>query len=200
MFDFNSLQKSVGYVGHVGKTAQPQGLQVSDKGKIRSDRVGYPQGVSAKLSDLSDRGNVESDTPKPSNGKDCPTYPTYPTQKQGEPKNVAANDPSGVTSWKWLIHFADRESIEVSFSPEVNHAEVLGLYPETVAVELVSQVTNLTAQGLSADKEAAIRSWLVSIGEDDQAIVNETLEMCRRDDGARAYFLGQAEQFRRETH
>jgi hypothetical protein len=87
--NFDSLQKSVGYVGYVGKTAQPRDFQVSDKEKIKSDKVGYPQSVSAKLSDLSDPENVGSDTPKPSNDKD---YPTYPTQKQDKPENVTAND------------------------------------------------------------------------------------------------------------
>jgi hypothetical protein len=83
----------------------------------------------------------------------------------------------------------------VSFSPEATHAEVLRLYPAALAAEPVYSTPNIgQAVPLTADKEAAIRSWLVNIGEGDLRIVDETVERCRQDASAQAYFLGRARQ------
>ncbi len=38
-------------------------------------------------------------------------------------------------SWRWLIHFPDRNPLEVAFSPEASHAEVLDCYPDALAAE-----------------------------------------------------------------
>jgi hypothetical protein len=102
----------------------------------------------------------------------------------------AAND-SPVASWRWLIRFPDRKPIEVSFSPEATHAEVLGLYPEAVAAEPVQDVRQPLST-MATEDEAAIRSWLKSIGEDDPAITEEIIEQCQKDAGARGYFLKRA--------
>jgi hypothetical protein len=113
-----------------------------------------------------------------------------------EALSVAAND-SSPAFWKWLIHFAGREPVEVTFSPEATHAEVLELYPAAEPVPDARQ--SLTP--LTGDEEAAIRGWLESIGETDPAIVAETLERCQRDSGAQGYFLNRAnpEPFDREA-
>jgi len=42
---------------------------------------------------------------------------------------------SATTSYRWLIHFADRNPLEVAFSPAASHAEVLDAYPDALAVE-----------------------------------------------------------------
>lgn len=39
------------------------------------------------------------------------------------------------TAWRWLIHFADRNPLEVAFSPEASHAEALEAYPDALAAE-----------------------------------------------------------------
>jgi hypothetical protein len=106
----------------------------------------------------------------------------------------AANDSSGeapLTSWKWLLHYADREPMTVSFNPEATHGEVLVLYPKALAAEPVVPDAGQSAAPMTGGEEALIRSWLESIGEDDPVIVDETLERCRQDAGARNYFLGQ---------
>ena len=46
----------------------------------------------------------------------------------------AAND-SARKAWRWLIHFADRNPLEVAFSPALSHAEVLASYPDALAAE-----------------------------------------------------------------
>jgi hypothetical protein len=38
-------------------------------------------------------------------------------------------------SYRWLVHFTDREPLEVCFSPEATHGEVLDFYPAAVAAE-----------------------------------------------------------------
>jgi len=45
---------------------------------------------------------------------------------------------------------------------------------------------------LSPDEEAQIRAWLTTIEERDPEIIAETLETCRTDGDARAYFINQA--------
>lgn len=47
---------------------------------------------------------------------------------------LAANDDTA-TSFAWLIHFTDRDPLQVSFSPEVTHAEALASYPDAVTAE-----------------------------------------------------------------
>ena len=49
----------------------------------------------------------------------------------------AANEPDKTVRYAWLIHFVDRDSIMVTFSPMANHAEVLACYPDAVAAEPV---------------------------------------------------------------
>ena len=52
----------------------------------------------------------------------------------------AANiQPFGVSRC-WRLHFPDRNSLEVAFSPAVSHAEVMRLYPETIAAEPFNEV------------------------------------------------------------
>ncbi len=47
--------------------------------------------------------------------------------------------PCGVSRC-WLLHFSDHDSLEVAFSPAVSHAEVMRLYPETIAAESFNEV------------------------------------------------------------
>ena len=102
----------------------------------------------------------------------------------------AAND-AQLTSWRWLIHFRDHEPLEVSFSPEATRDEVLSMYPPALSAEPVQDVRQpLTS--MTREEEQAIRGWLSSIGEDDPAIIEETIEQCRKDAGARSYFLQRA--------
>jgi hypothetical protein len=38
-------------------------------------------------------------------------------------------------SWRWLLHFSDREPVEVRILPEQTHAEVLASHPDAIAAE-----------------------------------------------------------------
>lgn len=48
---------------------------------------------------------------------------------------LLAKGTAAAVSWLWQIHFPDRNPLEVAFSPEASHAEVLALYPTALAAE-----------------------------------------------------------------
>ena len=74
------------------------------------------QGVTAKALPLLAVPLVTPVTPKNSNGRGKAAY------------------------WRWRIHFADRNPLEVAFSPEATHAEVLDFYPSALAAEPVTEL------------------------------------------------------------
>jgi hypothetical protein len=41
---------------------------------------------------------------------------------------------STASSW-WLVHYIDRDPVEVACSPELTHAEILRLRPDAIAAE-----------------------------------------------------------------
>ncbi|MBS1189043.1 MAG: hypothetical protein H6R10_835 [Rhodocyclaceae bacterium] len=50
----------------------------------------------------------------------------------------AANDTS-IRSFWWLIHFIDRDPLEASFCPVVDHGGALAAYPDAVAAEPIHE-------------------------------------------------------------
>lgn len=96
-----------------------------------------------------------------------------------------------ISSSRWLIHFADRNPMEVAFSPAVSHAEVLAIYPDALAAEPAVEVRQ-PGGPLTGDHEAIVRAWLAQIGEVDVDVVGDVLERCRQDDDVRQYFLDRA--------
>lgn len=69
------------------------------------------------------------------------------TQPKGESAIVAkiatvavaaptdAKTADAVTSWRWLVHFADADPQEVHCSPAATHAGILERYPDALAAE-----------------------------------------------------------------
>lgn len=49
------------------------------------------------------------------------------------PKNSNAGERAAF--YRWLIHFADRNPLEVAFSPPARHGEVLADYPDALAAQ-----------------------------------------------------------------
>ncbi|MEF8730286.1 MAG: hypothetical protein V5B34_19120 [Accumulibacter sp.] len=111
--------------------------------------------------------------------------------KTALPAKVSPGD-TATASYCWLIHFADRDPLEVCFSPEAGHAEVLDTYPSALAAEPIEASRRQPATMLTGKKETAVVAWLAQIGESDEAIVGEVLAQCRHDADARQYFLGRA--------
>lgn len=63
-----------------------------------------------------------------------------PQQGQtASPARVGADDTATASRW-WLIHFAERDPAEVSFSPPASHAEILKRYPDAIAAEPINPV------------------------------------------------------------
>ena len=104
----------------------------------------------------------------------------------GEP----ANDPTR-TACRWRIHFADRNPVEVAFSPAATHAEALASYPDALAAEPATEILRQPDALLTGRQETAVMAWLALIGETDEAIIGDVLRKCRQDEDARGYFLGQ---------
>jgi hypothetical protein len=125
--------------------------------------------------------------------------PDLPDQKTGYLQNIPAGETSTDTAWRWLLHFADREPLEVTFTPAVSHGEVLEMYPAAVAAEPFTPAIQPPDASLSASDELTIRAWLADIGEADQSIVDVVVEQCQNDADARDYFLGRAGETQEEA-
>jgi hypothetical protein len=100
-------------------------------------------------------------------------------------------EPSSDVSWRWKIFFANREPLEVCFSPPVARDEVLA-WPGAVSAEPLATNVRQQSAPLAASEEAAVRAWLARIEETDPATIGEVIEGCRRDVAARDYFTGRA--------
>ncbi len=104
---------------------------------------------------------------------------------------VGALDPATASGW-WLIHFADRDPVEVACTPEATHAEVLERHPDAIAAEPFTPTIRQPLAPLTAEEVAAIRAWLAHIEETDPATIADALNQCQRDAEARDYFTGRA--------
>ena len=105
---------------------------------------------------------------------------------------LLAEGTAAAVSWLWLLHFADRNPLEVAFSPAATHAEVLDAYPAALAAEPIAPGRRQPDTLLAGDQEAAVLAWLSEIGETDQATIDDVLTLCRQDEEARVYYLGRA--------
>jgi hypothetical protein len=96
------------------------------------------------------------------------------------------------TSYRWLVHYSNRDSVEVACSPEASRAEIMKWHPDAVAAEPFTPTMRQPSAPLTANEEAAIRAWLALIDETDPAMIAEVMGQCQRDGDAREYFLGRA--------
>jgi hypothetical protein len=104
---------------------------------------------------------------------------------------VGAGDAPTASRW-WLIHYHNRDPVEVACSPEATHAEILERHPEAVAAEPFTPTIRQASAPLTASEETAIRAWLALIEETDPATIAEVISQCRRDADARDYFTRRA--------
>jgi len=91
----------------------------------------------------------------------------------------AANDDTdpaeNVAHFAWLIHFADREPVTVTFSPIVNHAGALACYPDAVAAEPIPDTPSRTP---TAEESAHLVMLMMAIyGDDWEGDRNEALQV-----------------------
>ncbi len=128
-------------------------------------------------------------TAKPTPAEGCTREtPVTPEMARGE---VGAGDMALTSCW-WLIHYVERDPLEVACYPEVTHAEMLERYPDAIAAEPFTPLIRQPSAPLTASEETAIRTWLALIEETDPATIAEVIERCQRDADARDYFTDRA--------
>ena len=113
--------------------------------------------------------------------------PFDPLKGKAPRQKVDAGDTVNASCW-WLLHYPDRDSLEVACCPEVSHAVILERHPDAVAAEPFTPTIRQASAPLTASEEAAIRAWLALIVETDPATIAEVIGQCQRDADARAYF------------
>lgn len=111
--------------------------------------------------------------------------------KTAPPAKVGAGDTATASRW-WLIHYPDREPLEVACCPEATHADILEQHPDAVAAEPFTPTIRQASAPMTASEETAIRAWLALIEETDPATIAEVIGQCQRDADARDYFTGRA--------
>jgi hypothetical protein len=113
--------------------------------------------------------------------------PTQNNPAQSE-KPWAAN--TAIAFRQWLIHYPDRDPVELVCCPEATRAEALLLHPGAIAAEPFTPTIPRPAAPLTASEETVIRAWLGLIDETDPLIISEVIDQCQRDADARNYFIG----------
>jgi len=116
------------------------------------------------------------------------------TQPKGQAATVAriatvavanptdAKTVDGVTSWGWLMHFADREPLEVYCNPDATHAGILERYPDALAAEPIPErITPAEAEAVA---------WPTLITTDDQ---RRTCRQCANLSGRRCLAASRGE-------
>jgi hypothetical protein len=119
------------------------------------------------------------------------TVAKSPQGQTGSPAKVGAGDTATASRW-WLIHYPDRDPVEVACCPEANHADILERHPDAVAAEPFTPTIRQPSAPMTASEETTIRAWLALIVETDPAIISEVIGQCQRDADARDYFTGRA--------
>ena len=125
-----------------------------------------------------------------------PQGQTIPLPKVGAgdtapPAEVSPGDTATASRW-WLIHYPDRDPLEVACYPEATHAETLERHPDAIAAEPFTPTIRQPLAPLTACEETAIRAWLALIEETDPATIAEVMGLCQGDADARDYFTGRA--------
>ncbi len=114
-----------------------------------------------------------------------------PQGQTAPPAKVGAGGTATASRW-WLIHYPDRDPVEVACCPEAPHADILERHPDAVAAEPFTPTIRQASAPLTASEETAIRAWLALIEETDPATIAEVISQCQRDADARDYFTRRA--------
>lgn len=94
-----------------------------------------------------------------------------------------------------LSRLREKQAGKVATATPATFATQAGGERQTVAsvatVAVAKPPQGQTAR-MTSDEEQAIRAWLALIGETDPVTMAEVIDNCRRDAGAREYFVGRA--------
>ena len=113
-------------------------------------------------------------------------------EKPAHPAMIGAGDSSIASHW-WLIHFIDRDPLELAYYPAATHAEILERHPDAVAAEPFIAPVRQPSAPMTANEEMTIRAWMARIEETDPATIAEVMSQCQQNADARGFFIGLAE-------
>lgn len=124
----------------------------------------------ARLKQL-ESGEIFHHTPKPE-----PTKPTkgasdgFVGSIPGAYENIHAENDANVTRnqeehWRWLVHFADREPVEVYCNPDADLANIMQTYPDALGAEPIPErIPQVFTEAENAEWETL---WL-GVPDDDR--------------------------------
>lgn len=115
---------------------------------------------------------------------------TPPEARAASPALLVGFHNRPITSCWWLVHYPDREPLQLACRPAASLAEILAGQPDAIAAEPFEPIKRLPTSLLNADDETAIREWLAGIDETNLEIIADVLNQCRTDSDARDYFIG----------
>lgn len=104
---------------------------------------------------------------------------------------LKVGDGDAAIAFPWrLIHYPDRDPLQLASCPEATHAENLERHPDAIAAEPFARTFRQPSAPMTAEEETAIRAWLARIKETDPATIAEVIGQCGRDADVRHYFFG----------
>ena len=118
------------------------------------------------------------------------THETLETQKAIR-YEVGSRATATTFRW-WLIHFSDRDPVELASSPDATHTEILQRHPDALAAEPFTPRNRQPSAPFSIEEERDIRAWLALIRETDPEIIAEVMQQCQSNADARDYFTRRA--------
>lgn len=104
---------------------------------------------------------------------------------------VGVGDTTTASRW-WLIHYPDRDPVEVICCSEATHTEIMERHLDAIAAEPFTSTIRQPSAQMTANEEQAIRAWLAQIEEDDPVTISDVLNQCQMDADARDYFIERA--------
>ena len=104
--------------------------------------------------------------------------------------NHADSNSATASRW-WLIHYPNRDPLEVATCPPASLAEIMQVFPGSNA-RPCQRAPAVPAPAMTASEEAIVLHWLHAIGEQDAETIAEVLHGCQRDAKIRQYFVHQA--------
>ena len=116
---------------------------------------------------------------------------TSTEEKHARLAKGGACDTARASPW-WLVHYPNRDPLEVACYPEATHADILEWHPEAVAAQPFTRTILKPSAPMTGIEGAAVRVWLALIEETDPAMIGEVIGQCQRDADARDYFTGRA--------
>ena len=129
-------------------------------------------GLDALLARLERRAADTPDTPcNPGGVSAKPAWIKACTLDTPDTPEIINGESETEKPWGWLLHFADRESLEVYSHPPVTHAEILTAYPDALAAEPIPERTKRRPTEAEA---AELRALVQAIGKAEQWTADET--------------------------